>query len=93
MPSLDRSRVTSCSRLISREKMATVLPVALAAARAMFKPMLVLPMPGREAIRTRSELFSPMIRRSRSRRPVVIPGMVFPEAASSDRWEYTLCTT
>ena len=51
-------RVASCSRLISREKTATVL-WTLGHVQATFSAKEVLPMPGRAASRIRSDLFSP----------------------------------
>ena len=86
----ESSRETSCSRDISSEKIATVLPRFSPAYRAMFRAMLVLPMPGRAAIRISSDLFSPRIMRSRSERPVEMPGNFFPESAASDIWSKTV---
>ena len=77
-PSLAKSLVTSCSLDISREKIATVLPEALAADRATFRAILVLPMPGRAASSSRSDLFRPLIFRSTADRPVDRPGGSLP---------------
>ena len=67
-------RVASCSRLISREKTATVLWTALATFRATFSAKEVLPMPGRAASRIRSDLFRPVIFWSTADIPVESPG-------------------
>ena len=88
------SRVTSCSRDISREKMATVLPDSLAADSATFRAILVFPMPGRAASSSRSDLFRPLILASTADRPVDRPGSVLPPlAVSSARWFITSCST
>lgn len=50
--SLDKSRIASCSRDISREKNATVLLVLFATDSATFSAIDVLPMPGRAAMRS-----------------------------------------
>ena len=93
-PSLAMSRVTSCSRDISREKMATVLPDSLAADSATFSAILVFPMPGRAASSSRSDLFRPLILASTADRPVDRPGSVLPPlAVSSARWFITSCST
>ena len=75
--------MTSCSRDISREKKATVLFVFLATLSAMLRAMEVLPIPGRAAMRMRSDLLRPLIFLSRSRRPVDRPGISWPDWASS----------
>ena len=67
-------RVANCSRLISREKTATVLWTALATFRATFSAKEVLPMPGRAASRIRSDLFRPVIFWSTADIPVESPG-------------------
>ena len=72
--SLEIRRRASCSRLISREKTATVLWTALATFRATFSAKEVLPMPGRAASRIRSDLFSPVIFWSTADIPVESPG-------------------
>ena len=93
-PSPARSRVTSCSRDISRENTATVFWDALAAFTATFRPILVLPIPGRPASSSRSDLFRPLIFRSKSEKPVVSPGIVSPPAAvSSPNRSRTDCST
>ena len=93
-PSPASSRVTSCSRDISRENTATVFRLALAAFTATFRPILVLPIPGRPASSSRSDLFRPLIFRSTSEKPVVRPGMVSPPAAvSSPSRSSTACST
>ena len=58
--------------------MATVLPEDLAADRATFRAILVLPMPGRAASSSRSDLFRPLIFRSTADRPVDRPGGSLP---------------
>ena len=93
-PSLAMSRVTSCSLDISREKMATVLPDSLAALRAMFRAILVLPIPGRAASSKRSDLFRPLILPSTAEKPVDRPGSVLPPAAVIwARWSMTSWST
>ena len=59
-------REANCSRLISREKTATVFRVLRATCRAMFRAMELLPMPGREATRISSPGFMPRMQLSRS---------------------------
>ena len=81
--SVDKRRMTSCSRDISSEKKATVFSYVFATFRQMLSAIAVLPMPGRAAIRIRSVLLRPLILRSRSCRPVDRPGISLPEAASS----------
>ena len=73
-PSVAIRRVTSCSRDISSEKMATVLPEVLAADSATFSAILVLPMPGRAASSSKSDLFRPLILLSTAESPVDRPG-------------------
>ena len=92
-PSPASRRMTSCSRVISSENTATVLPVDFAALSAMFRPMLVLPMPGRAARRIRSDLFRPEMAISTSGRPVDRPGTAESLAASSLSRSYTLRMT
>ena len=92
-PSAESRRVTSCSRLISRENMATVLPELLPMLRAMFSAMLVLPIPGRAAMSAKSPGFRPSMARSRSGRPVARPGMELSLDAASLIASKTLCTT
>ena len=65
----DSRRIASCSRLISSENTATVVPVVLAALTAMFMEMDVLPMPGREAMRMKSPGPKPRMYSSRSVSP------------------------
>ena len=77
-PSLASRRVTSWSRDISSEKTATVWPDSLAAFRATFSAILVLPMPGRAASSSRSDLFKPLILPSTAEKPVDRPGRVLP---------------
>ena len=77
-PSLASRRVTSWSRDISSEKTATVWPDSLAAFRATFSAILVLPMPGRAASNSRSDLFKPLILPSTAEKPVDRPGRVLP---------------
>ena len=71
--SVEMIREASCSLLISSEKNATRLPAVMAAWRAMFSAKLVLPMPGRAPMMTRSERFRPVIVLSSSRIPVGMP--------------------
>ena len=93
-PSLAIRRVTSCSRDISSEKMATVLPDSLAAFSATFSAILVLPMPGRAASSSRSDLFRPLILPSTADKPVDRPGTLLPPLAlSSASWLITSCST
>ena len=80
---MEISRRPSCSRLISREKIATFFPEFFPASRAMFSASEVLPMLGRAARIKRPELFRPEMRRSRSIRPVEIPGNSAPWACRS----------
>ena len=82
-PSAESRRVTSCSRLISSENTATVLPLVLPTWRAMFSAMLVLPIPGRAATRAKSPPLRPSIALSRSGSPVEMPGMALSLAAAS----------
>ena len=89
----ERSLEVSCSLDISRENIATVLCSVIAAFRAMFRAMLVLPMPGRAAISTSSDLLRPRMVLSRSGRPVLRPGILLPEAAASESSSKTFCTT
>ena len=93
IPSAESRRVTSCSRLISSEKKATVLPLALPTARAMFSAILVLPMPGRAATMARSPGLRPSMALSRSVSPVLRPGMAVSRAAASLIDSKTRCTT
>ena len=93
MPSAESRRVTSCSRLISSENTATVLPLVLPTLRAILSAMLVLPMPGRAATRAKSPPLRPSMVRSRSGRPVEIPGMELSLAAASLMASNTRCTT
>ena len=91
---LERMRVTSCSRDISSEKTATDLPLERATLSAMLSAILVLPIPGRAASSTRSDLLSPFVLSSSTLRPVGRPGSVLPpEALSSLRWSRTPCST
>ena len=93
-PSVAIKRVTSCSRLISREKIATVLPDSFAAESATFSAILVLPIPGRAARSRRSESFRPLILLSTAEKPVESPGTFSPPAAvSSARRSITSCST
>ena len=93
-PSLAMRRVTSCSLDISREKMATVLPDSRAADRATFRAILVLPIPGRAASKSRSDLFMPLILASTAESPVDRPGTVRPPLAdSSANWLITSPST
>ena len=71
--SKQRIRFTSCSALISREKMATVLPPRIATWAAMLRAKAVLPMAGRAARRIRSDLFRPVRMASRAENPVDRP--------------------
>ena len=89
----ERRRVTSCSRDIASEKIATFLCCVIATLSAMLSAILVLPMPGRAAMMTSSDLFRPRIRSSRSGRPVDNPGMRLPEAAASLIASKTFCMT
>ena len=66
--------MASCSRDISREKMATVFWVDLATFSATFMAKEVLPMPGRAANKMRSDLLRPVIFWSTAERPVERPG-------------------
>ena len=91
--SLDKRRMASCSRDISREKKATVFALFLATSRAMFRAREVLPMPGRAAISKRSDLLSPLIFLSRSWRPVERPGKALSERDSSSSRSKTLTST
>ena len=85
-PSEDIRRTRSCSRLISREKMATVLPLCLATLRAMFRAKELLPTPGRAARSTRSDLLSPWIFWSTAEKPLGRPGRPdFPSLSSPRR--------
>ena len=92
-PSVASRRVTSCSLDISREKIATVFWLSLAADRATFRAILVLPIPGLAASSKRSDLFRPLIIRSTAERPVESPGSPSPPAVSSARWLITSCST
>ena len=93
-PSLAIRRVTSCSLDISSEKMATVLPDSRAADSATFNAILVLPMPGRAASSSRSDLFMPLILASTADRPVDRPGTLLPpRALSSASWLITSPST
>ena len=58
-------RVASCSLDISSEKIATSLPLCRATLVAMFRAKEVLPIPGRAAISSRSDLFRPEVTVSR----------------------------
>ena len=78
--SVDTRRSPSWARLISRENTATLLPECLAASTAMFMAKDDLPTPGRAARMMRSELFRPEMRRSKSTRPVEMPGNSSPDA-------------
>ena len=92
--SLDKRRVASCSLDISREKMATVCFVSLATLSATFSAMEVLPMPGRAASSTRSDLFSPEILASTAERPVERPAILVPSRSLiSLRWSSTSGST
>ena len=86
-------RMPSCSLLISRENTATLFPECLAASTPMFMAREDLPTPGRAARMMRSELFSPEMRRSRSMRPVDMPGNCPPWAWSSFTVFHTLPMT
>ena len=92
-PSPASRRMTSCSRVISSENTATVLPVDFAALSAMFRPMLVLPMPGRDATRMKSPGPMPRMVPSSSLMPVEMPGVLLSESAASEMPSYTRCTT
>ncbi len=91
--SLEIRRRASCSRLISREKKATLFPENLPASSRMFSAMEVFPMPGRAASRIRSDLFRPEMARSRSPSPVDRPGIAASLAASSLSRSYTSSST
>ena len=87
--SLDSSRVANCSRLISREKNTTAFLENFPAWSRMFRAKEVLPMPGRAARRTSSVGWNPVRVRSRSPKPVAMPGISEPEAESSWRRSHT----
>ena len=89
----ERRRLTSCSRDISSENTATFLCWVMATFSAMFSAMLVLPMPGRAAIRISSDLLRPRIMLSRSGSPVDSPGILLPEEAASLIASKTFCMT
>ena len=92
-PSLAKSLVTSCSLDISRENTATVFSGdALATDSATFRAILVLPIPGRAARSSRSDLFRPLIFLSTAERPVDRPGGSAP-AVSLANWSMTSSTT
>ena len=61
LASLERTRITSCSRLISSEKMATGFLARAATLVAMFSAKAVLPIAGRAASRLRSALLLSLI--------------------------------
>ena len=92
-PSAAIRRVTSCSRDISSEKMATVLPEVRAADSATFNAILVFPMPGRAASSSRSDLFRPLILLSTADRPVDNPGRLDSLSDSSSSRFITSCST
>ena len=87
--SFEIKRIANCSRLISREKKTTDLPENFPAWSKTFRANEVLPMPGRAATRSRSDLLRPAMARSRSGRPVDRPGTAESLAASSLRRSYT----
>jgi hypothetical protein len=64
---------TSCSLLISKEKIATGIPFWPAACQIEFNAKAVFPIAGRAASMTRSLLWKPVVRRSRSSKPVSTP--------------------
>ena len=92
-PSDAMRRVTSCSRDISSEKIATVLPEVLAADSATFSARLVLPIPGRAASSSRSDLFRPLILLSTADNPVDNPGRLDSLLDSSSSRVITSCRT
>ena len=63
LATLESSRRTSCSLLISRLKTPTLLRSLTAACSAMLSAKLVLPTDGRAATITRSLFCSPVVRR------------------------------
>ena len=89
--SLANKRMASCSRDISRLKMATVFLYFFATLTPMFRAKADLPMAGRAATSRRSDLFRPLIRVSKSRRPVDRPGIRESDCASSVKRSKTLC--
>ena len=91
-PSLASRRMASCSRDISRLKMATVFLYFFATLTPIFSAKADLPMAGRAAMSRRSDLFSPLIRVSKSRRPVDRPGIRESDWLSSVRRSNTLCS-
>ena len=90
-PSAAIRRVTSCSRDISSEKIATVLPEFFAADSATFSAILVFPIPGRAASSSRSDLFRPLILPSTAEKPVDRPGSSLPLLDSSSSRFITSC--
>ncbi len=89
----ERSLVASCSRLISSENTATFFFSVMPTWRAIFSAILVLPMPGRAAMRISSDLLRPSVLLSRSGRPVGRPGILLPEAEASLIVSNTFCMT
>ena len=74
LPSEQSMRCMSCSLLISSEKKAT-LPPCRPTYEAMLSVKAVLPIDGRAATRMRSDACRPLVRRSRSLKPVGRPVM------------------
>ena len=91
--SLASRRMTSCSRDISRLKMATVFLYFFATFRPIFRAKADLPMAGRAATRRRSDLFRPLIFMSKSRMPVERPGIKESDWLSSVKLSKTRCKT
>ena len=89
--SFARRRMASCSRDISRLKIATVFLYFFATFTPMFRAKADLPMAGRAAISSRSDLLRPLILVSRSRRPVDRPGIKESDMASSFSRSKTRC--
>ena len=71
--SLERSLVTSCTEVISSEKIAIARLYPTAALRAMESTKAVLPIPGRAASTIRSAFCQPPVRSSSFEKPLGTP--------------------
>ena len=81
--SAESIRIVISERLISSEKITDVSPFLIDAWRAISKPSVDLPTPGRAASTTMFPAWKPFVNASKSLNPVITPSLVTPAEIAS----------